>query len=472
MTLLPRNAGPIHFIGIGGIGMSGIAEILHNLGFPVQGSDVAESANVLRLRARGIPVSIGHAAENLGPAKVAVFSTAVQPDNPELATARARRVPVVRRADMLAELMRLKRSVAVAGTHGKTTTTAILAALFDAAGYDPTVVNGGIINAYGTNARLGRGEWMVVEADESDGSFLRLPATVAVVTNIDPEHMEFYGDFQAVRDAYASFLERLPFYGFAALCIDHPEVQSLYARVTDRRVVTFGFSPQADVQAAATRVENGGEIFDVVIRGQDGEEDRRLTEVHLALPGRHNVSNALAAFVIARELGIPDAVVRRTLAGLGGVKRRFTRTGTVEGVTVIDDYGHHPVEIRAVLKTARARTEGRVVAVMQPHRYTRLQGLFDEFCTCFNDADTVLVAPVYAAGEAPIEGADRDALVDGIRRYGHRDARAIDGPKDLAPLVRELTGPGDLVVCLGAGSITQWAHALPAELQALAEARG
>jgi UDP-N-acetylmuramate--alanine ligase len=470
--MLPRDSGPIHFIGIGGIGMSGIAEILHNLGFPVQGSDVSESANVLRLRQLGIPVSIGHAAENLDGAKVAVFSSAVHADNPELVAARARRVPVVRRADMLAELMRLKRSVAVAGTHGKTTTTAILAALLDGADLDPTVINGGIINAYGTNARLGRGEWMVVEADESDGSFLRLPATVAVVTNIDPEHMEFYGDFQAVRDAYASFVERLPFYGFAALCIDHPEVQSLFARITDRRVVTFGFSPQTDVRAVNQRVENGGEIFDVVIRGKEDAEERRLAEVHLSLPGRHNVSNALAAYVVAGELGIPDEVVRRTLAGLGGVKRRFTRTGTVDGVTVIDDYGHHPVEIRAVLRTARARTEGRVVAVMQPHRYTRLQSLFDEFCTAFNDADTVLVAPVYAAGEAPIGGADRDALVEGIRLHGHRDVRPVDGPKDLAPLVRELTRPGDLVVCLGAGSITQWAHALPEDLRALARAEG
>jgi UDP-N-acetylmuramate--alanine ligase len=467
MTLLPRDAGPIHFIGIGGIGMSGIAEILHNLGFPVQGSDVAESANVQRLRAMGVPVAVGHAAENLGSARVAVFSTAVPADNPELSAARARRVPVVRRADMLAELMRLKRSVAVAGTHGKTTTTAILASLLDAADLDPTIVNGGIINAYGTNARLGKGEWMVVEADESDGSFLRLPATIGVVTNIDPEHMEFYGDFEALRAAFASFVERLPFYGFAALCIDHPEVQTLYAKITDRRVVTFGFSPQADVRRLPPRVDNGGELFDVVIRDEDGGAERRLADVRLALPGLHNVSNALSAFVVARELKIPDEVVRRTLAGLGGVKRRFTRTGTVGGVTVIDDYGHHPVEIRAVLRTARARTDGRVLAVVQPHRYSRLKGLFDEFCTCFNDADSVLVAPVYAAGEAPIEGADRDALVEGIRRFGHRDVRAIDGPKDLAPLARELAGPGDLVVCLGAGSITQWANALPEELRAL-----
>jgi UDP-N-acetylmuramate--alanine ligase len=467
VTMLPRDAGPIHFIGIGGIGMSGIAEILHNLGFPVQGSDVAESGNVQRLRAMGVPVAVGHAAENLGSARVAVFSTAVPADNPELSAARARRVPVVRRADMLAELMRLKRSVAVAGTHGKTTTTAILASLLDAADLDPTIVNGGIINAYGTNARLGKGEWMVVEADESDGSFLRLPATIGVVTNIDPEHMEFYGDFEALRAAFASFVERLPFYGFAALCIDHPEVQTLYAKITDRRVVTFGFSPQADVRAMPPRVDNGGEVFDVVIRGEDGGAERRLADVRLALPGLHNVSNALTAFVVARELKIPDEVVRRTLAGLGGVKRRFTRTGTVGGVTVIDDYGHHPVEIRAVLKTARARTEGRVVVIVQPHRYSRLKGLFDEFCTCFNDADTVLVAPVYAAGEAPVEGADRDSLVEGIRRFGHRDVRAIDGPKDLAPLVSELAGPGDLVVCLGAGSITQWAQALPEDLRAL-----
>lgn len=464
MSMAPHATGPIHFVGIGGIGMSGIAEILKNLGYTVQGSDIGESANVQRLRKLGVPVAIGHAEQNLGKAKVVVVSSAIRPDNPELVAARAKRLPVVRRADMLAELMRLKRAIAVGGTHGKTTTTAMIAALLDAAGLDPTVVNGGIINAYGTNARLGQGEWIVVEADESDGSFLRLPATIAVVTNIDPEHMEHYGSFDAVRDAFLTFVEHVPFYGFAALCIDHPEVQALYGKVTDRRVVTYGFSPQADVRALTAEPDAEGEVFDVAIRAKNGEGERRLERVRLSLPGRHNVSNALAAIAVARELGIPDHTVRLALSGLEGVKRRFTRTGTVDGVTIIDDYGHHPVEIRAVLRTARARAKGRVVAVVQPHRYTRLASLFDEFCTCFHDADAVLVAPVYAAGEAPIEGVDRDALVDGIRRHGHRDVRAIDGPDDLVPLIGEIAGPGDLVVCLGAGSITQWAQALPGRL--------
>ena len=466
MSLRREAVGTIHFIGIGGIGMSGIAEIMHNLGYRVQGSDVADGANVQRLRERGVPVAVGHDAANLGEAAVVVFSTAVGATNPELAAARARRLPVVRRADMLGELMRLKRSVAVAGTHGKTTTTALLAALFDAAGLDPTVVNGGIINAYGTNARLGQGEWMVVEADESDGSFLRLPAEIGIVTNIDPEHMEFWGSFESLRTAFESFVERLPFYGFAALCIDHPEVQNLYAKVTDRRVVTFGFSPQADVRALNQRPDLDGELVDVTIRERDGAV-RNLIDVRLGLHGRHNIANALTAFAVARELRLGDAVVRRALAGLGGVKRRFTRTGAAHGVTVIDDYGHHPVEIEAVLETARARARGRVVAVLQPHRYTRLHDLFEGFCTSMNRADTVIVAPVYAAGEAPIPGVDRDALIEGLRRHGHRDVRGIDGPDELAALVRRLTAPGDLVVCLGAGSITQWANALPSRLEAL-----
>jgi UDP-N-acetylmuramate--alanine ligase len=467
MTALTLDVGPIHFIGIGGIGMSGIAEILRNLGYTVQGSDIADNYNVQRLRALGVDCMIGHDARNLKGARVVVVSSAVKADNPELTTARARRIPVVRRADMLAELMRLKRSIAVAGTHGKTTTTAICAALLDAAGLDPTVINGGIINAYGTNARLGHGDWMVVESDESDGSFLRLPATIGIVTNIDPEHMEFWGTFDAVREGYYGFVERLPFYGFAVLCIDHPEVQALYGRITDRRVVTYGFSPQADIRALAPVLDDGGERFDVVIRGKNGHGERRLKQVRLALPGRHNVQNALAAIAIARELGLDEGVIRKALSGLEGVKRRFTRTGTVGGVTVVDDYGHHPVEIRTVLRTARASTHGRVIAVVQPHRYTRLKSLFDEFCTCFHDADTVLVAPVYPAGEAPIEGADRDALIDGLRAHGHRDARAIDGPDGLAELIREIAGPGDLVVCLGAGSVTYWANALPSQLAAL-----
>jgi UDP-N-acetylmuramate--alanine ligase len=470
VNFLPLDVGIIHFIGIGGIGMSGIAEVLHNLGYRVQGSDQSASANVKRLQDKGITVSIGHHAENLGQAQVVVFSSAVKADNPEMVDARARRLPVVRRAEMLGELMRLKSSIAIAGTHGKTTTTSLVAALLDAAGYDPTVVNGGIINAYGTNARVGAGSWMVVESDESDGSFLRLPATVGVVTNIDPEHMEHYGTFDAVRDAYFRFVERLPFYGFAVLCLDHPEVQALVAKVTDRKVVTYGFSPQSDVRATRLAIDPDGSTFDVVLNPRGGGEPIFLEGMRLAMPGRHNVQNALAVIAIAEQLGIDHAATRRALGSFGGVKRRFTITGKVNGVTVVDDYGHHPVEIRAVLATARQATRGKVVAVVQPHRYSRLADLFDDFCGCLHDADTVLVAPVYAAGEAPIDGADRDRLVQGVQARGHRDCRPIEGPDGLAETIRAATAPGDLVVCLGAGTISAWANALPGELHALDEA--
>jgi UDP-N-acetylmuramate--alanine ligase len=467
MRTLPIDAGGIHFVGIGGIGMSGIAEILHGLGHRVQGSDIVESANVERLRRLGIPVAIGHRAANLGRCGVVVISSAVKGDNPEVKAARRARVPVVRRAEMLGELMRLKWAVAVAGTHGKTTTTSLVAALLDAADLDPTVINGGIINAYGTNARHGRGEWMVVEADESDGTFVRLPASLAVVTNIDPEHLDFYGDFDAVRRAFQSFLENLPFYGFGALCIDHPEVQALFGRITDRRLVAYGFSPQADVRALDLSFDPKGSLFDVELRDRVGKLERRIERLRLAMPGRHNVQNALAAIAIARELKIGDDVVRKALAGFGGVKRRFTRTGVVGGITVIDDYGHHPVEIRAVLETARQTCEGRIIAVVQPHRYSRLQAMFDDFCRAFNHADAVLVAPVYAAGEEPIEGIDRDALVAGLIRHGHRDVRPLAGPDELPRLIADMARSGDLVVCLGAGSITAWANALPGQLKAL-----
>ncbi|MDP8915801.1 MAG: UDP-N-acetylmuramate--L-alanine ligase [Pseudomonadota bacterium] len=467
---VPFKLGPVHFIGIGGIGMSAIAEIMLRIGYKVQGSDAKASANTDRLRELGATVFIGHDAENVQDGLAAVvFSTAVPPDNPEMAAARLHGLPLVRRAEMLAELMRLQFSVAVGGTHGKTTTTSMIAALLDAGGLDPTVVNGGIINAYNTNAKVGEGDWMVVEADESDGSFLRLKSTVAVVTNIDAEHLDHYGDFDAIRKAFRDFVENIPFYGFAAVCLDHPEVQAMAAAVENRRLVTYGINPQAEVRALRVDMDQLGAEFDVCIQPRD-REARLIERLRLPMPGWHNVSNALAAIAIARELGVSDEAIREGLRGFVGVKRRFTTTGVIDGVRVIDDYGHHPVEIAAVLKAARQVASGRVIAVVQPHRYTRLRDLFDDFCAAFNDADQVIVADVYPAGEQPIEGVDRNALVDGLRRWGHRNVVPLDGPAQLPELVRETARDGDLVVCLGAGDITTWAYALPDQLEALAAA--
>ena len=463
---LPRELGPIHFIGIGGIGMSGIAEVLLNLGYTVQGSDASDNANVKRLREKGASVSVGHAAENLGDAEVVVVSTAIKRDNPELAAAREKRLPVVRRAEMLAELMRLKTCVAIAGTHGKTTTTSIVATLLDAGGFDPTVINGGIINAYGTNARLGAGDWMVVEADESDGTFLKLPADVAIVTNIDPEHLDHFKTFDAIKGAFRSFVENLPFYGFSVMCIDHPTVQDLVGQIEDRRVITYGENPQADVRLIDIDLNGGKSRFKVLIRDRKTGTETVIPDLVMPMPGHHNALNATAAIAVAHELGMSAEAIRKALAGFGGVKRRFTRTGEWNGVTIFDDYGHHPVEIAAVLRAARASTKGQVIAVMQPHRYTRLKALFNDFCTCFNDADAVVVAPVYAAGEQPIPGAERDDLIAGLKARGHRQAIALDGPQALAGIVRRLARPGDYVICLGAGTITNWAYALPGELEA------
>jgi UDP-N-acetylmuramate--alanine ligase len=467
MRSLPESIGPLHFVGIGGIGMSGIAEVLHNLGYRVQGSDLADGANTRRLAALGIPVAIGHRAENLDSAEVVVVSSAVKPDNPEVVAARARRLPVVRRAEMLAELMRLKWAITVAGTHGKTTTTSMLGALLETAGFDPTVINGGIINAYGTNTRLGAGDWMVVESDESDGTFTRLPATIAVVTNIDPEHLDFYGDFAALQLAFETFVGNIPFYGFAVLCIDHPVVQGLIPRLSDRRIITYGFNPQADIRAANLRMGPDGCRFDGVVADRVNGRERVLGDLFLPMFGEHNVQNSLTVLAVAEELGLDDEVVRASLRNFKGVRRRFTKTGEWNGVAVIDDYGHHPVEIAAVLKAGRAIVAGRVIAVVQPHRYSRLANLFDGFCRCFNDADIVLVSDVYPAGEAPIDGISGEALVAGLRAHGHRDARPLPAPQQLAPLLHEVARPGDIVVCLGAGSISQWANALPDELARL-----
>ena len=467
MRALPLEIGVIHFVGIGGIGMSGIAEVMHNLGYRVQGSDQAESANVMRLRKLGIQAKIGHAVENLGEARVVVISSAVRPDNPEVMAARDTMIPVVRRAEMLAELMRLKWAIAVGGTHGKTTTTSMIAAILDQADYDPTVINGGIINAYGTNARLGAGDWIVVEADESDGSFTKLPATIAIVTNMDPEHLDFYGDFESERAAFESFIENLPFYGFAVMCLDHPEVQTLVGHISDRRVITYGFSPQAAVRAVNIASTATGMTFDVELTDRSSNATRLVRNFYLPMHGEHNVLNALAAVAVGWEMKIADDHLLAALASFAGVKRRFTKTGETGGITVIDDYGHHPVEIAAVLHAARATADGRIIAVVQPHRYTRLRDLFEEFCTCFNDADTVIVSHVHAAGETPIDGIDRDAMVEGLTARGHRRVIALDKPEDLPALISVEASSGDIVVCLGAGTISAWANALPKQLAPL-----
>ena len=469
---LPRDVGPIHFVGIGGIGMSGIAEVMATLGYTVQGSDLSDNYNVARLRKSGVQVHIGHAAENLGDAQVVVTSSAVTASNPEVIEARARFLPIVRRAEMLAELMRFKSCVAVGGTHGKTTTTSLVAALLDAGDLDPTVINGGIINAYGTNARLGEGDWMVVESDESDGTFVKLPADVAIVTNIDPEHLDHYGSFDAAKEAYRTFVENIPFYGFAVMCIDHPEVQALIGKVSDRRVISYGTSPQADIQVKDLGFVDGQSCFSLEVKGRVAGGHRSIEDLNLPMPGNHNVLNATAAVAVACELGVSDEDIRKGLDSFTGVKRRFTRTGSHNGVPVFDDYAHHPVEISAVLAAARGVTEGKVIAIMQPHRYTRLSDLFDEFCTCFNDADTVIVAPVYEAGEQPIEGANHVALMEGLRARGHKNALMIDDPSELADLIGDMAASGDLVIFLGAGTITQWAYALPDQLAAREENNG
>lgn len=467
MRQIPFNIGKVYFSGIGGIGMSGIAEVMHNIGYQVEGSDISNNANVQRLTAMGIDVNIGQVKENIGDISALVVSTAIREDNPEVVAARENFIPIVRRADMLAELMRLKWCVSVAGTHGKTTTTSMVAAVLDAAEIDPTVINGGIINAYGTNARVGEGDWMVVEADESDGSFMRLPATIAVVTNIDPEHLDHYGSFDAIKAAFRTFIEKVPFYGAAVLCIDHPEVQAVIPHISNRRVVTYGLKAQADVRAINVRFDKGAAFFDVQVSNHAKHGERLIEGFRLPMPGVHNVQNACAAIAVGLEMDMSDDQLRHAFEGFQGVKRRFTHVGEAGGITIIDDYGHHPVEVSAVLKAARDSHEGRIIAVVQPHRYTRLQSLFDDFCAAFNDADHVIVAPVYEAGETPIEGIDHHALAKGLQARGHRNVDAIEGDDELAPLIKKIGQAGDMVVCLGAGNITAWAAALPEQLEAL-----
>ncbi|GGB65954.1 UDP-N-acetylmuramate--L-alanine ligase [Henriciella pelagia] len=467
MTLKPSpfELGPAHLVGIGGIGMSGIAEIMINLGYKVQGSDVKESANVERLREKGATVHIGHKPENVDGAGAVIISSAIKGDNVEVQAARAKGIPVVRRADMLAEIIRMKWTVAVAGTHGKTTTTTMVAALLDGAGVDPTVINGGIINAYGSNAKAGRGDWIVLEADESDGTFTKLRPTIAIVTNMDPEHMEHYGSMEALRKAFDTYVGNIPFYGFGVLCTDHPEVSAMVSRVSDRRIITYGFNRQADVRAVNLESDPNGVTFDVMVRGRLGREDLIIEGVRLPMAGDHNVSNALASITVALELNATPEQIKQSFANFGGVKRRFTPAGEWNGIRIIDDYGHHPVEIQAVLKAARAmQGANRVIAVAQPHRYSRLHDLFEDFSQCFREADIALIAPVYAAGEDPIEGASHAELVLSIRSHGHKDVRALGDLGELPEVIRDTAQPGDMIVCLGAGDITAHANSLASKL--------
>jgi UDP-N-acetylmuramate--alanine ligase len=462
---MPGDLGPIHILGIGGIGMSAIAEILRAKGYTVQGTDQKESANVNRLRTKGIKVFIGHDPANIEGARYVVISTAVKPGNPELEAARARGIPIIRRAEMLAELMRLYATISVTGTHGKTTTTSLVAHVLKDTGLEPTVITGGIINDWGSNARLGAGPWMVVEADESDGTFIKIPTQIGVVTNIDPEHLDYFGSVERMHQDYETFYRNIPFYGLAVTCIDHPVARAMIERLDlrrdGRRLLTYGVSPDADLRLLATRIEATSTYLEAELSDRVAGGARRIEGWAVPVPGEHNALNALAAIAVCAETGLSDDAIRGSLARFTGVKRRFQPTGSWNGITVYDDYGHHPVEIAAVLKAARAGATGRVVAVVEPHRYSRVKDLFDEFASCFGDADSVVVAPLYSAGEAPLPGIDHEALATAIVKAGHASVSTVATPHDLAPAIRAVARSGDMVLCFGAGNSTEWAHALP-----------
>ncbi len=461
---IPRSLRPIHIVGIGGIGMSAIADVLHAQGYTVQGSDQKDSANCQRLRAKGIAVAIGHAADNLRGAGFVVVSTAVKPGNPELDAARALGLPVIRRAEILAELMRAFRTISITGTHGKTTTTSLVAHVLADSGLDPTVVTGGIILDWGTNARLGKGDWMVVEADESDGTFVRLPTEIGVVTNIDPEHLDYFGTVENMHREFAQFFSQIPFYGLAVACIDHPVARAMIAdlglRRDGRRLLTYGTHAEADLRLTRVEVAGRGTTFDAILSARVTGGARTLSGWRMPVPGHHNALNALAAIAVATEVGLSDAALETAMARFAGVKRRFQPTGTWNGATIYDDYGHHPVEIAAVLKAARAGN-GRVIAVCEPHRYTRLRDLMAEFAACFSDCDSVIVGPLYTAGEAAIPDVSSAALAAAIRATGHPDAIAVDTPTAIVPALKARLRDGDTVLCFGAGHSTDWAHALP-----------
>lgn len=465
---MPADTGSFHIIGIGGIGMSAIAEILVAKGFKVQGSDQKESANVQRLRTKGVRVFIGHDPVNLIGAKHVVISSAVKDGNPELEAARQKKLTIIRRAEILAELMRLYSTVSITGTHGKTTTSSLASHIFEFAGLDPTVITGGIINSWGTNARLGKGKWMLVEADESDGTFVRLPTQIGVVTNIDPEHLDYFKNVENMHREYATFFSKIPFYGLAVTCVDHPVarqmIDALGMRRDGRRLLTYGVSEDADLRLTGLRADGHVSEFDFQLSARVKGGVRNITGWRIPFLGRHNVLNGLAAVAVALEAGVADEKVRDGLASFSGVKRRFQLTGTWNGVAVFDDYAHHPVEIGSVLSAAKSGARRNVIAVVEPHRYSRVRDLFGDFCSCFQAADRVFVMPLYSAGEAPIPGVDAVSLADGIRATGHRSAQALSGTDELVDVLRRTAESGDMVVCMGAGTSTEWAAALPSWL--------
>ena len=455
MSKFMKDLGTIHLIGIGGIGMSSIAEVLINLGYKITGSDIALNKNVQRLQELGVKIYIGENAKHLKDASIVVISSAIKNNNVELNAAYVKRIPVIRRADMLAELMRFKKSIAIGGTHGKTTTTSLISAILDNAKYDPTVVNGGIIEAYGSNARLGKGDWMVVEADESDGTFTRLPSTYVVVTNIDKEHLDFYGNKNNLYRAFMHFIENIPFYGVAFLCIDNADTQKLYKEIKYRKLVSYGFNNQANVKAINLSVRNGLTNFDVKIDGNEKLKNKIIKNISITMPGKHNVRNALASIALAIELGINTNIIKDTLKNFKGVERRFSIIGNKKGVTYIDDYAHHPTEISSVLEAAKSICEGKLIAIFEPHRYSRINNLFDEFSVSFHDADILFVTEIYEAGEKNKLKINKNKIINSILSAGHKDVRGLDNFNDLLLMLENITNIGDYVIFLGAGSISR-----------------
>ncbi len=458
MNSFDKKFGLLHFIGIGGIGMSGIAEVLVNLGYKVSGSDLVENQNVSRLKNLGVNIFIGHKKNNVDEAAMVVVSSAINSNNEEILEAKRRRLPIVKRAEMLAELMRFKKSISVAGTHGKTTTTSLMAAILETADLDPTVINGGIINSYKSNAKIGSSDWMVVEADESDGSFIKLPTTNIIITNIDAEHLDYYGNFRALKEAFKQCINNIPFYGMAIVCLDNPTIQSILSEIEDKRIITYGISPQADYRAQNIRSKDGRTFFTLEISPKVYSPTKNIDGLISNIPGIHNVQNVLAVCAMAIEMGIKTEVVKKALENFEGVNRRFSFLSSYRGIKIYDDYGHHPVEIRATLSAAREVSKNKVVAIVQPHRYSRLKMLFADFTTAFNDADTVFVTNIYSAGEKEDKELTKEHLISALIAAGHKDVRKYEDLEQLKFFLEKKLNEGDIVIFLGAGDITQYAR--------------